>query len=209
MNPRVLFTVIACSLIVHPVAAQSRAAAAPPPPNAGGPALAATTAGVPVPPGYVIGPDDVLQLMFWREKDMSVEVSVRPDGMISVPLVNDITAAGLTPEQLREKVMQEARRYTQDASVTIVVKQINSRRVYITGEVTKPGLYSLTGPMTVLQLVSVAGGLKEFADSKNIRIMRTVNGKPTSLRFNYKAVTEGKDLVQNVDLKPGDTVIVP
>ncbi len=162
-----------------------------------------------VPPDYVVGPDDVLQLVFWREKDMSAEVTVRPDGMISVPLVNEVTAAGLTPEQLRERIMTEARRYTQDPTVTVVVKQINSRRVFITGEVAKPGPYPLTGPMSVLQLISLAGGLQDFADAGNIRIMRKENGKPVSYKFDYKSVMKGKNLQTNIDLKPGDTLVVP
>jgi polysaccharide export outer membrane protein len=165
--------------------------------------------GATVPPDYVVGPDDVLQLVFWREKDMSAEVTVRPDGMISVPLVNEVTAAGLTPDQLRERIMTEARRYTQDPTVTVVVKQINSRRVFITGEVAKPGPYPLTGPISVVQLIALAGGLQDFADSEHIRIMRKENGKPVSYKFNYKSVMKGKDLQTNIDLKPGDTLVVP
>jgi len=103
-------------------------AAPAPSPNAVAPTVGTSPALTNLPPDYVIGPDDILQLMFWREKEMSVEVAVRPDGMISIPLVNDVSAAGLTPDQLREKVMQEARRYTQDAAVTVVVKQINRDR---------------------------------------------------------------------------------
>jgi polysaccharide export outer membrane protein len=187
--------------------AQTPAAAAAAAPNVA--PVADVQSKTAVPPGYVIGADDVLQLVFWREKDMSAEVTVRPDGMISVPLVNEISAVGLTPDQLRERIMSEARRYTQDPTVTVVVKQINSRRVFITGQVTKPGPYPLTGPMTVLQLIATAGGLQDFADAKNIRIMRTENGQPASYRFDYKSVMQGKNLQQNIELKPGDTLVVP
>ncbi len=161
------------------------------------------------PPGYLIGPDDVLQVLYWREKDLSAEVTVRPDGMISLPLLNDVQASGLTPDKLRDSVTEAAKRFVEDPSVTIVVKQINSRKVFITGEVAKPGPYPLTAPTTVLQLIAMAGGLSEFADSKNITIMRTENGRPVSLSFNYKDVTKRKNLKQNIELKPGDTVIVP
>ncbi len=164
---------------------------------------------VPPPPGYVIGPDDVLQVLYWREKDVSAEVVVRPDGMISLPLLNDVKAAGLTPEQLRDAVSEAAKRFFEDPNVTIVIKAINSRKVFITGSVAKPGPYALSAPTTVLQLISMAGGLTEFAKQKNISVMRRENGKPLRFPFNYKDVSNGKNLKQNIELKPGDTVIVP
>lgn len=169
----------------------------------------ARTAEVVVPPGYVIGPDDLLSIVYWKDKDMSSESQVRPDGKISLPLINEITAAGLTPEQLRLQITEESKRFMEDASVTVVVRQINSRKVFITGEVNKPGPYPLTGPTSVMQLIAMAGGLREYANSKKIVIMRTENGQPVSLPFNYPAVTSGKNLKQNVELKPGDTVVVP
>jgi polysaccharide export outer membrane protein len=162
------------------------------------------------PPGYVIGADDVLSVLFWREKEMSADVAVRPDGKITLPLLNDIDAAGLTPEQLREKVTAAAGQYVEDPSVSVVVKAINSRKVFITGQVPKPGAYPLVGPTTVLQLIAIAGGVAEYSDSENILIMRTVNGKPTALRFNYKDVAKRKkNLAQNIALEPGDTIVVP
>jgi polysaccharide export outer membrane protein len=161
------------------------------------------------PPGYVIGPEDVLTIVFWREKDLSGDVIVRPDGRISLPLLNEFDASGLTPEQLRAKILAAADRYVQDPNLTIVVKQINSRRVYITGMVNKPGPYSLMAPTTVVQLLAMAGGLQDYADKKNIAIMRTVGGRAVSYRFNFKDVIAGKNLQQNIELKPGDTVIVP
>lgn len=161
------------------------------------------------PPGYVIGPEDVLSIVFWREKNLSSEVIVRPDGRISLPLLNDVTAAGLTADELREKVMTEANKFVEDATATVVVKQINSRKVFITGNVNKPGLYPLTGPLNVLQLIAIAGGLLEFADGEEIRVMRIEDGNPVAKPFNYKSVSEGKNLRQNIELKPGDTVVVP
>ena len=170
---------------------------------------AAVAAGVTVADDYVIGPGDVLAIVFWREQEMSVEVVVRPDGRISIPLLNDVEAVGLTPEALREKLMTTAQRVIQDPNVTVVVKQINSRRVFITGQVAKPGPYPLTSSMNVLQLISTAGGLLEYADEKNIIIMRNDKGRTSTLKFNYKDVSTGKNLKQNIELRPGDTVVVP
>jgi polysaccharide export outer membrane protein len=161
------------------------------------------------PPAYVIGPNDTLSVVFWRDKDMSADVVVRPDGNITLPLLNDIQAAGLTPEQLRERILVEARRYIEDPSPTVVVKEINSRKVFITGLVEKPGPYSIGAPMTVLQLIAIAGGLKEFADDKKILVMRTENGRQLAYPFDYRELLKGKNLRQNIDLKPGDTVVVP
>ena len=169
---------------------------------------AATGAAAAVPAGYLIGPEDVLGVLFWREKDMSGDVVVRPDGKITLPLVNDIQAAGLTTEELRSALTTAAAKYIEDPNVTIVVRQINSRRVFITGQINKPGPYTLSPGLTVMQLIAMAGGLTEFADSKNILIMRTENGKPVALRFNYKEVMERKKLQQNIELKSGDTVAV-
>ena len=160
-------------------------------------------------PDYVIGPDDVLGIIFWREQDLSSDVAVRPDGKISLPLLNEVQAAGLTPEQLRANLTQAANRFVEEPAVTVIVKAINSRKVFITGQVSKPGPYSLTGPTTVLQLIAMAGGVAEYAKSDRIVVMRTENGRTVSHKFNYKQVTEGKNLPQNIELKPGDTIVVP
>jgi len=129
--------------------------------------------------------------------------------MISLPLLNDVKAAGLTPEQLRDAVNGAAAKFFEDPNVTINIKAINSRKVFITGSVAKPGPYPLSAPTTVLQLISMAGGLTEFANQKRISVMRNENGKPVRYPFNYKDVAQGKNLSQNIELKPGDTVIVP
>lgn len=170
---------------------------------------APTPASAVLPPGYVIGPEDVLAVLFWRDQEMSGEYVVRPDGRITLPLLNDIQAAGLTPEQLREALTVAASRLIEDPSVTVGVKAINSRKVFITGMVGKSGAYPLTSPTTVAQLISVAGGLQEFADAKNIMIVRTENGRQVAYKFNYKDFSKGKNLKQNIELKPGDQVIVP
>jgi polysaccharide export outer membrane protein len=177
------------------------------PANTAAPGAAALPA---VAANYIIGPDDILSVLFWRDKDLSADVVVRPDGKISLPLLNDVQAGGLTPSQLRDAINVVARQYVEEPSVTVVVKQINSRKLFITGQVEKPGPYPMSGPTTVLQLISMAGGLKEFTDGKKILVMRTDKaGKQTGYLFNYRQVTSGKNLAQNIELQPGDTVVVP
>ena len=159
---------------------------------------------------YVIGPDDVLLIVFWKDKDLSAEVTVRPDGKVSLPLLNDIQAQGRTPDELRDALKQAAQAFVEDPNPTVMVKEIKSRRVFITGQVEKPGPYPLTGETTVLQLIAMAGGIREFADGSNITIIRKAdNGRTEILPFNYRDVLKRKNLTQNVQLKPGDTVVVP
>jgi polysaccharide biosynthesis/export protein len=181
------------------------------PARAAGPAsgnqAAATTPGDDPPADFVIGREDVLSIVFWRNKDMSTEVTVRPDGKISLPLLNDVQAAGLTPADLCARLAIESKRFFENPNVTVVVKQINSRKVYITGQIVKPGPYALAAPTTVLQLIAMAGGLKDFAERKNIMVVRHENGQRSSFLFNYKEI--GRNLQQDIELKPGDTVVVP
>ena len=176
------------------------AAPATPPPAVGG---------IATPADYVIGADDQLEIVFWREKEMSTTVTVRPDGMISLPLLNEVKAAGLTPEELRVSVTATAEKLMEQPTVSILIKDIKSRKVYVTGQVGKPGPYLLLAPMTVLQMIAVAGGPSEYANKSEIVVVRTDGSKSTSLRFNYEDVSKGKNLAQNVVLKPGDTIIVP
>ncbi len=164
---------------------------------------------VPTEPGFTIGPEDVLGVVFWKDQDMTSDVVVRPDGMITLPLIRDIKAAGLTPDQLADRVQQVAREYVTDASVTVVVRQMHSRKVFITGEVRRPGAYPLASSMTVMQLIAISGGLTEWADSKTISVIRTEAGRTTTSMFDYKEVAKGKKVDQNLVLKPGDTVVVP
>jgi len=159
---------------------------------------------------YLIGPTDVLSILVWGEKDLSSEVVVRPDGKISLPLINDVVAAGFTPEQLRKQLTESVRRFVKDPPVvTVVVKQVNNNRAFITGQVLRSGPYVLSGPTTVMQLLSLAGGFTEFADRKHIVIMRLENGGQRSWSFNYDDVIKRQDLSQNIILKAGDTVVVP
>ena len=182
------------------VGAKSGAAAA---------AKAADAATVSVPAEYIIGTDDVMSVVFWRDKELSADVTVRPDGKISLPLINEVQAAGLTPAQLKDRITDAAKQYVEDPTVTVEVKAINSRKVFITGEVRKAGPYNITGSMTVLQLLSIAGGLGDYAKSEKIRIVRNEGGKQVSFKFNYKEVLNSDKLAQNIELKPGDTVVVP
>jgi polysaccharide export outer membrane protein len=160
------------------------------------------------PRGYVIGTDDILQIVFWREKELSGDVVVRPDGRISLPLLNDVVAAGRTPEELREALVAEASQYFGNPNPTVVVKEIRSRKVFITGAVEKPGPYIVTSPTTVLQLISMAGGLKEYADKRNIVVMRTTDGKQHAYVVDYHAILRRQNLEMNFLLMPGDTVLV-
>jgi polysaccharide export outer membrane protein len=179
-------------------------------PNAAGASgAAAAPAGVSLPADFVIGPEDVLGILFWREPDVSGDVTVRPDGKITLSLFGEVTAGGLTPEALRGELQKAAEHLLADANVTVVVKQINSRKVFITGQVAHPGAFPLTGPRTVMQLIALAGGLNEFADANSITIMRLEDGRQRSFPFHYKDVARGKLMGQNMQLQPGDTVVVP
>jgi polysaccharide export outer membrane protein len=164
---------------------------------------------VPVETGFTIGPDDVLGVLVWRDQEVSGDVTVRPDGMITLPLVRDIKAAGLTPQELADRVQTAVREFITDASVTVVVRQINSRKAFITGEVARPGAYALAPSMTVMQLIAVAGGLTEWAEAKSISVMRVEAGRTRTFPFDYKNVASGRKAGQNILLKPGDTVVVP
>jgi polysaccharide export outer membrane protein len=160
------------------------------------------------PPDYVIGADDILTVRVWQDDKMSGDVVVRPDGKVTLALINDIHAAGLTPEQFRAAIAAAAEKFVAAPTVDVVVKQINSRKVFVTGEVAKPGTYALSGSMTVLQMLALAGGVTEYADKGNIGIFRDESGKQVRYRFNYNEVMEGKRLQQNIVLKVGDTIVV-
>jgi len=182
-----------------------------PPPRAATPAANKPPAAAPpvaLGPGFTIGPEDVLGVVVWRDAEISGDVTVRPDGMITVPLIRDIGAAGLTPGELADRIQEAVREYITDASVTVVVRQMNSRKVFITGEVARPGSYALAAPMTVMQLIAVAGGITEFADAESISVMRLEGGETRTFPFDYKQIAKGRKTEQNILLRPGDTVVV-
>jgi polysaccharide export outer membrane protein len=174
----------------------------------GGGAAADTNSHPATGPSYVIGPDDVLHISVWKEAELTNTLPVRPDGKISMPLLSDVQAAGLTPMQLADSLTEKLRKYLSDPRVTVVVTQINSQRIYVTGEVLHTGAMQLLPDMTVLQAVATAG-FTQFANTKGIYILRTSNGKQQKFPFNYKQVVKGEDMNQNIVLKPGDTIVVP
>ncbi len=158
-------------------------------------------------PEYVIGPDDTLHIAVWREADLTASLPVRPDGKISLPLLDDVQAAGLTPKQLADSITEKLKKYVADPRVTVVVTAINSKRIFINGEVLHPGPMPMLPSMTVMQALSSAG-LNQFAKIKGIYVLRTENGKQQKLPVNYKRLLKG-EIEQNYPLQPGDTIVVP
>jgi polysaccharide export outer membrane protein len=160
-------------------------------------------------PNYIIGPQDVLDINVWKEAELTRSVPVRPDGKISLPLLNDVQAGGLTPSQLAEQITTSLKKFITNPQVTVIVAQINSQRVYILGEAARPGAYPLLPGMTVLQALSSSGGFTLFANLKKIYVLRKEGGKQEKFPFNYKEVVSGKNTEQNIELKAGDQIVVP
>ncbi|MFY9660421.1 MAG: polysaccharide biosynthesis/export family protein [Terriglobales bacterium] len=159
-------------------------------------------------PDYVIGPEDVVHVQVWKENDLTATLPVRPDGKISLPLLNDVQAAGLTPEQLAQSLTEKLKKYIADPRVTVVVTAINSKRIYLIGEVLHTGGMPLLPNMTVLQALSSAG-LNQFAKTKGIYVLRTVNGKQEKLAVNYRKLVKGQEIEENYVLQSGDTIVIP
>lgn len=157
---------------------------------------------------YIIGAEDVLDISVWQEPDVSRKVPVRPDGMISIPLVNDIQAAGLTPMQLAASITEKLKKFLTKPLVTVTVTAINSQRVFVIGEVSKPGPMPLLARMTALQALSTAGGPTQFADQKRAYVLRNEGGKEVTYPLNYRDLIHG-DRRGNIVLKAGDTIVVP
>ena len=168
-----------------------------------------TPQGVQPPPGYVIGPDDLLTIKFFSDAQLSTDATVRADGMISVPLLNDVHAAGLTPEQLSDALEKAASKFVTEPDATVIVREIRSRKVYVIGQgVAHPGVVTINADMNVLQVLATAGGLVEYADKENILILRNEGGREQRFKFNFDEVVKGKNVKQNILLRPGDTVVV-
>jgi polysaccharide export outer membrane protein len=158
---------------------------------------------------YRIGPQDLVRIDVWKEPDISRTIPVRPDGKISLPLMNDVQAAGLTAMELAGSIREGLSKYITSPQVTVTVTEINSRRVYVTGEVMRPGAQPLLPNMTALQALTSAGGFTQFAKTKSIYILRNEDGKQVKHPFNYKAVLDGKHPEDNIQLQPGDVFVVP
>jgi polysaccharide biosynthesis/export protein len=161
------------------------------------------------PDSYSIGIGDELQISVWREPELSMPVQVRPDGMITLPLINDLSVVGLTTHQLQELLTEKFKPFVNEPQVTVIVRSIHSRKVYLLGQVLKPGPYALNEKKTVLELITEAGGPSQFAKTGSIYIMRTVDGKQIRLKFNYKKALAGKPDSGDTELLPGDKVVVP
>ena len=164
---------------------------------------------VALPPGYMVGESDILHINVWKEPDLSQTVVVRTDGNISLPLINEIKVSGMTPLQIQELIAEKLKSYINNPQVTVTVTDIRSKKAFITGEVLRPGSYSLNAQTSVLQLIAQAGGFTPFAKRDSIVVLRSENGKLTKMKFQYKEVVKGNKTEQNVALQPGDTVVVP
>jgi polysaccharide export outer membrane protein len=158
------------------------------------------------PPGYLIGVGDGLRITVWKEPDLTLDTTVRLDGMITLPLLGDVAAAGIAPSELARRLVEGLDEFVERPRVTVSVSQATSAHVYVVGQMVKPGEFPLSARMTVLKALALAGGFKEFARPESIVVVRD---DQSVLPFNYKRVTDGKDVSQNILLAPGDTIVVP
>lgn len=186
------------------------ATATPPSVAPSAPAAAASSAAgfVDTSKDYRIGPEDVLDILVWKQENLSRTVPVRPDGKVSIPLVNDIVASGLTPTELRQQLTERLSEYVPSPEVSVIVKEVHSVKVAVLGAVKMPGHYEVKAPSTVLELIARAQGFTEFADRNRIVVIRQNGSTTTRVPFNYKKVAEGNDQ-ENFSIKPGDIIVVP
>jgi polysaccharide export outer membrane protein len=159
---------------------------------------------------YIVGVGDVLEVNVWKEGELSKTVPVRPDGMITLPLIGEVKAVGLTPVQLQDRLTTDLQKVVSEPQVTVMVVSVNSMSFNIMGQVTKPGYYPLTRPITILDAIALSGGFRDFAKQKKIYVLRTsANGTEQRLKFNYKEVIKGKNMAQNITLQPHDILVIP
>jgi polysaccharide biosynthesis/export protein len=158
---------------------------------------------------FVLGPGDVLEISVWRDEALTREVTIRPDGRISFPLIGDVTASGRSVDELRSIIQDKLKVYVPDAPVSVLPIQINSTKVYVVGKVNQPGVYLMSEPLNVMQLLAMAGGLNAFANEGRIMVLRQEGEEHVAINFDYKRISSGRDLTQNFLLRPNDTIIVP
>jgi polysaccharide export outer membrane protein len=159
---------------------------------------------------YVIGGDDVLSINVWKEPDLTRSITVRSDGKISLPLIGDVQAAGRTPAQLEQDIAVNLRNYITDPQVTVIVQEMRSQKFNIFGQVNKPGSYPLAAGTTIVDALALAGGFRDFAKKKSVYILRqNPQGEESRIPFNYQEFIKGKNVGQNIKIKPHDTIIVP
>lgn len=202
---RILSLSVLLAVGLLPVAAQNKAPASDAAPQASEAAPAPSQVNNAT---YIIGGDDVLAVHVWKEPDLTTTLPVRADGMISLPLLNDVKAAGLTPMQLAADITDKLKKYLSDPRVTVTVTQMNSQRIYAMGEVLHPGTINLLPNMTVLQALATCG-FSQFANTKGIYVLRNENGAQKKIPVPYKKLIKGEAMDQNIVLKPGDTIVVP
>lgn len=164
---------------------------------------------IPEPPIYIIQPNDVLEIVVWGEPDISRKVIVRPDGRISIPLVQDLRASELTPPELKEEIERRLSDYLDSPNATVIVEAIQSYKVYVTGKVQSPGAIISEQPITVLQALTLAGGFAEYANDSDVSVVRTYGREHVVFDFNYGEVIKGRRTHQNILLRSGDVIVVP
>lgn len=205
MNRHTVMLLAVTMLLAGLSSAQEAAPAA----NAGNQAAQASAAAPVANQEYKIGAEDLLTVSVWREPDMSGAVPVRPDGNVTIALLGDVPAAGMTAAQLSASIEEKLRKYLTDPRVTVVVTEVRSKRVYVIGEVARQGPMTLTAGMRVSQAISSAGGFTQFANTKKILVLRNESGSQHKYKFNYKEFVEGRNTAQDIQLIAGDTVVVP
>jgi len=201
-------TLLVCLLLATPAGlamaqGEVEGVAVPAPPEAAAAAALAATE------QYVIGVEDVLEVTVWKNPDLSKRVPVRPDGKITLPLIDDIVAVGKTPSQLKQDLTEKWRAFITAPEVSVIVAEVNSLKVYMVGEITNPGILNLKSRTTLLQALSLAGGFTTFADKSKIIVLRATRDGQTRMEINYKKIISGDAVESNIVLHPGDTVIVP
>ena len=158
---------------------------------------------------YIIGPEDKLKIDVWKEPELSVTVPVRSDGKISLPLIHDVHVVGMTPQELKDDLTRRFSKYLEKPTVSVIVEEINSLKIFVTGEVREPGVFELDREINVLQAISMAGGFTEWANKRKIKVFRKYRGVETMITLNYNKIISGKHPELNITLQPGDTIVVP